>query len=365
MEKFVKDAWPEALLARNIEDNMYTSSKNRVVIKPEYCLKKADITVFEKLRHIQSAFPIALVPYHLWAERLSHELDEDFMGIRVWSASRHNLTWVEILHAIFVAMTDHDALCSPLTTFSSVAPIKMESVIFFTKRFRRAFYMLSANDRNSPSVTTMITDICSKHLPRIWTLAEPSMNNLLNYQRIEKVVQVTERVCNWSKEEQTFTFDSSPSLNTMIEQPLTDAHTFSTADSAFLQGMTDQAFPTNNNLCYCCGKKGHWANTCHHQREMPRNSRTQIEPQKRGIQYCQPDLTQRFNALRSKPSMVRSNHQTTSNNQPQRNKSYIVNTKDFTDEEWESLQKLGAEEYESSSLKYGDMHENLADNKET
>ncbi|VDB87790.1 Bgt-51813 [Blumeria graminis f. sp. tritici] len=56
MEKFVKDAWPEALLARNIEDNMYTSSKNRVVIKPEYRLKKADITVFEKLRHIQSAF---------------------------------------------------------------------------------------------------------------------------------------------------------------------------------------------------------------------------------------------------------------------------------------------------------------------
>ncbi|SZF00675.1 unnamed protein product [Blumeria hordei] len=130
LKKFVKDAWPEALLARNIEDNMYTSSKNRVVIKLEYSLKKADITVFEKLRHIQSAFRVALVPYHLWAERLSHELDEDFMGIRIWSASRPNLTWVEMLHAIFVAMTDHDALRSPLTIFSSVAP-KKESIIIF------------------------------------------------------------------------------------------------------------------------------------------------------------------------------------------------------------------------------------------
>ncbi|SZE99924.1 unnamed protein product [Blumeria hordei] len=63
-EKFVKNAWPEALLARNIEDNKYTSSKSRVV-KPDYSLKIADITVFEKLRHIQSAFRIVLVPYHL------------------------------------------------------------------------------------------------------------------------------------------------------------------------------------------------------------------------------------------------------------------------------------------------------------
>ncbi|SZF04807.1 unnamed protein product [Blumeria hordei] len=194
MKKFVKDAWPEALLARNIEDNMYTSSKNIVVIKPEYSLKKADITVF-KLRHIQSVFRIALVPYHLWAERLSHKLNEDFMGIRVWSASRPRLTWVEILYAIFVAITDHNALCSPLTILLSVVPIK-ESIIAFTQRFRRAFYMLSANDRNSPSVSTMITDICSKHLPRIWTLEEPKMNGLLNNQRIETVVQVTERICN-------------------------------------------------------------------------------------------------------------------------------------------------------------------------
>ncbi|VDB88347.1 Bgt-51484 [Blumeria graminis f. sp. tritici] len=132
MEKFVKDAWPDVLLPYNIEDNMYTSSRNRVVIKLEYSLKKADIPVFEKLRHIQSAFRIALVPYHLWAGRLSHELDEDFMGVRVCSASRPSLTRVEILHAIFVATTDHDALRSPLTTFSSPAPIKKELVISLT-----------------------------------------------------------------------------------------------------------------------------------------------------------------------------------------------------------------------------------------
>ena len=34
-EKLVKEAWPEALLSRDVDDNSYSSAKNKIVFRPE------------------------------------------------------------------------------------------------------------------------------------------------------------------------------------------------------------------------------------------------------------------------------------------------------------------------------------------
>ncbi|CAD6503661.1 BgTH12-03320 [Blumeria graminis f. sp. triticale] len=172
--------------------------------KAEWRLVKADIHVFEKLSEIQSALRVALVPYPIWTERLTHEMSGDFKGIRVWANERRNLKWVELLHAKFKNMKRHDCIHSPLTVFASISPDKGDSIYSFDWRLRSAFYGLSQTDRVSRTTRTMITDLCSKYLPRVWTLTEPSLDGLRNDQRVEKLVQIAERVCKWSSEDKHF-----------------------------------------------------------------------------------------------------------------------------------------------------------------
>ena len=65
-EAFVKKAWPEAIFPDDIDDQSYTSVKNKIVLKPEWRLVEANSEVFTKLTRIQTALQMALVLYHLW-----------------------------------------------------------------------------------------------------------------------------------------------------------------------------------------------------------------------------------------------------------------------------------------------------------
>ena len=62
-ESFVKEAWPQALLAKDVMHDEFASIKKKVSLRPELRLATADSTIFIKLAKIQSAFRITLVPY--------------------------------------------------------------------------------------------------------------------------------------------------------------------------------------------------------------------------------------------------------------------------------------------------------------
>ncbi|KAI6248929.1 hypothetical protein HI914_02614, partial [Erysiphe necator] len=71
-----EDFLSPTLLARDIHDDTYISIKNKLVLKQEHKLKKADASVYSKLAQIKQnqAFKMALVPYWHWPWRLSLEL---------------------------------------------------------------------------------------------------------------------------------------------------------------------------------------------------------------------------------------------------------------------------------------------------
>ncbi|CAD6505448.1 BgTH12-00939 [Blumeria graminis f. sp. triticale] len=96
-EKFAKEAWPQALLAHEVNHEAYTSIINKVIIRPELRLHKANFTVFSKLAEIQSAFRIALVPYWYWPQRLCLDMKEDFQCTRVWAEENPATTWPLLL----------------------------------------------------------------------------------------------------------------------------------------------------------------------------------------------------------------------------------------------------------------------------
>ncbi|CAD6498927.1 BgTH12-04583 [Blumeria graminis f. sp. triticale] len=130
-KKFVKEAWPQALLAHEINHEAYTRIKNKVVIRPDLRLDKANSTVFLKLAEIQSALGIALVPYWYWPQRLYLERKEDFQGTRVWAEENPSTTWYLLLEDIFKIMQRLDVLHSPRTLFSHLSAKHGEDINFF------------------------------------------------------------------------------------------------------------------------------------------------------------------------------------------------------------------------------------------
>ncbi|KAI6246987.1 hypothetical protein HI914_04835 [Erysiphe necator] len=144
-EMFVKRAWPEAIFPQDVQDDVYTSVKNKVVLKPEWRLVVANSEVFNKLTQIQNALQIALIPYHLWTKRVTMDMSGDFHAVRVWAIGR-NPTWIELLEAIFTTMQRLNVLYSPFTKFSLLTPQKNESPHTFAWRLRDAFYQLSGQD---------------------------------------------------------------------------------------------------------------------------------------------------------------------------------------------------------------------------
>ena len=138
-----------------------------------------------------------------------------------------------------------------MTIFASMRPEKDDSIQSFARRLRNAFFRLSRADRTSTTIRSMITDICSRYLPRVWSLIELSLNRLRNDQRVEKVVQIAERVSRWDTEEKNFISD--PQMSTMLSLPTSSNDTNLNLVS---EKNTDPAYVNNSDVCFQCNKSG-------------------------------------------------------------------------------------------------------------
>ncbi|KAI0999846.1 hypothetical protein K3495_g8353 [Podosphaera aphanis] len=321
-EKFVKEAWPQAIFPEDIGFEGETSAKNRVSFKPEWRLVTADHSVFNKLKHIQASFQMALVPYRLWSQRLALEMDGDFKGVGIW-ALKGPLSWITLLEAIFTIMQDHNVLQSPMTKFSRITPTQGELITDFAWRLRDAFYDLPESLKENTTVRNILTDIGIHHLPRVWSLLEPSLAgtdnfkivekvvhlasrvsihhlprvwSLLepslagtdNFKIVEKVVHLASRVSNWSTEERIFKMSPDTSHVGIMDSILTPDQSrpmavadprmhsqdiYATKDPETGSVSDDMVFAIKpeNSRCYKCGKMGHWAKQC--------NSSSTLKPQ--------------------------------------------------------------------------------------
>ncbi|KHJ31568.1 hypothetical protein EV44_g5497 [Erysiphe necator] len=364
-DKFVKRAWPEAIFPKDIQDDAFASVKNKVVLKPEWRLVVANGEIFDKLLQIQNALQMALIPYHMWAKRVAMDMGGDFHGVRIWSSGK-NLTWIELLEAIFTTMQRLNVLHSPFTTFSLIIPNKNESPHAFAWRLREAFYKLSGTDRESDSTRELLKELIMNHLPRVWTLTSQNIKLADNYEIIEMAVQIASQVVKWSTEVDTFALNkqtaTSPSDN--IASLSSDVNIFSSKEECHSHEPNDTIFLTQSNNCYRCGQKGHWANNCHATQNTSRQNNSNFNRFKNfNNNGSSSSLTQRFNALRTQPKNP--NTRTTQHYKrpktpyPLPHKTYLINTEDMNEEQMLGLQKYNLQEYndQDDSLEQIEEHD--------
>ncbi|CAD6502785.1 BgTH12-05375 [Blumeria graminis f. sp. triticale] len=219
-KKFVIEAWPQPLLAHEINHEAYTSIKNKVIIRPELHLDKVNSTLFSRLAEIQSDFRIALVPYWYWPQQLCLDMKEDFQCTRVWAEENPATNWPLLLEAFFKTMQQLDVLHSPRNIFSCLAARDGEDVNSFTIRIRECYYCLSKQDRGSNTTRDTISNITKTYLPHICTHLQPMMVGRSNSDGVKLLVQIVTRISKSPAQAKLCVgADTKPSSKLMISNP--------------------------------------------------------------------------------------------------------------------------------------------------
>ncbi|CAD6506103.1 BgTH12-07033 [Blumeria graminis f. sp. triticale] len=167
-EKAIHGIWSAVVLPSQIDERAEHSAKNKVVIPQALGIHRADEKIFEKLEAIQINLQTALVPYHLWAARVSLELDGDFKHVAIW-AQAHSPSWVLFAEAIITVLRSHKKLDATITLFSSMLPGKEESYIGFAWRLRQAFYRLPPFQQDTSSIRSILISKIQQYMSRVWS----------------------------------------------------------------------------------------------------------------------------------------------------------------------------------------------------
>ncbi|KAI0997543.1 hypothetical protein K3495_g10645 [Podosphaera aphanis] len=279
-EREVKQIWPEVKLRSEVPyEDFETSFKNRAFLKPEWRLIKAKDNTFVKLRLIQSSLYTSLVPYRLWPQRISSELDGDFHLVRRL-IEQFNIDWLQTIEAIIKVLKNHQVLHMPVPAFARLMPFQGENYEDYSWRIRDSFFKLPLNERGTSTTRGILIENIRTYMPSVWSFLQDTQDLYSN------------------------------SLN--IADP--------TFDDQQIATTTEEAFAEKSLTCYTCGKSGHIAPHCPSKR-LPHQRRTDTSNSKgqrvtiKGILFNESTKVANFLKSSSKKFYDKNNH-----------KSYMIDT---------------------------------------
>ncbi|KAI1435146.1 hypothetical protein GGR50DRAFT_694479 [Xylaria sp. CBS 124048] len=328
-ERNVQLVFPQAILRPDSRRLGKCEARNKISFPSHMKLVKADAAVLDQLREFQRRLIASLVPYDMWAMRVSQEMYGDFYVVSEFIQNCRSPKWIDLLEAVIQVLGEHNALHSPLTTFVSILPAQGESYVNYLWRVREAYQRLQGNQRDTHQTRDVIVDKLRAYAPSIWLHLEYRAADYNNGQLMEAATRLAATITHTAIEPKVYgtpettvqlqgtsapffdyhigaattdrpasakivpydhTTTVPASLKPVISDPATDSREVSrvteTAHNAddVSEGTVDidtndlryedqgyVARPTDNR-CFNCNKTGHFAKDCKQRPKWPRTN---------------------------------------------------------------------------------------------
>lgn len=282
----VRELLPRAISGDDLDmtSRPEKNCRNRVAWRAEHMLQRfADPTNLRKIQAIQDELVDALLPPHVWPQRILALLSGDFQSIRQYLERNRQATWVETLTLFCDSMNRRQAVRAPWQEFVQLHPRKDELYLTYAQRVRDSFYLLGPSEQAMPQTRNLTVQIVRDGFPSIWGLIQNYQHGLTAQELVEEIVALAENEARKTVESiykpppasiqvqgsvdpwQTLT------INTNAANPSSSQPAASHQPNVILDpraddqqvALVDQALAvaTTGN-CYKCGRSGHWASSC-------------------------------------------------------------------------------------------------------
>lgn len=260
------------------------NNRNRISWRPEHTLiRLADPTNLRRIQSIQDELVDALLPPHVWPQRILGLLKNDFEVVRRYLERNVNTTWVETLMMFCERMKQHQTIKAPWHQFIQLHPVKDEHYVGYAQRVRSAYYLLGPAEQDLEQARSHIIHTIQDAFPSIWSLMRAFHHTLSGPELVEELVAMAENESRKAVEValykpapasiqvqaatepwQTLTINANApetSPDTAPKNVITDPRTDDRQVALVRTADQEQALAVTSN-CYKCGRSGHWASNC-------------------------------------------------------------------------------------------------------
>ncbi|KAI1430430.1 hypothetical protein GGR50DRAFT_702432, partial [Xylaria sp. CBS 124048] len=203
-ERNVQLVFPQAILRPDSQRLGKCEARNKISFPSHMKLIKADAAVLDQLREFQRRLIAALVPYEMWAMRVSQEMYGDFYVVSEFIQNSRSPKWIDLLEAVIQILAEHNALHSPLTTFVSILPAQGESYVNYLWRVREAYQRLQGNQRDTHQTRDVIIDKLRAYAPSIWLHLEYRAADYNNGQLMEAATRLAATITHTAIEPKVY-----------------------------------------------------------------------------------------------------------------------------------------------------------------